>query len=192
MVLYIVGETPKTHKIIHLILIVNCNPLIFTEIAFPNIVSNLISNLCSSIHILYAAFFIFYTHKMIHNQILNTIYLFSKLSVVFALYIITIISYQHETNKSITASLQWLSIAIIVIPIFNYLWNSFFVSYRLLHHRNVLFVLLTFYYFLLIFFSGYIVAYGWEKIVRYVLILIYGANLAVLLDTYQSKTHEHK
>jgi hypothetical protein len=187
MVLYIVGETPKTPQILHFLLIINCNPLIFTEIAFPNIVSNIISNLCSSIYILYAAIFIFYTHKVIHNNILNKIYLFSKLLLVFTLYIVTIVSYQHETKKSITSTLQWVCIIVIMIPICNYWWHAIFVSYRLVHHRNILFIILTVYYFLLYFFSGYIVSFGWEKIVSYVLILTYGANLAILIDVYHLK-----
>lgn len=70
--------------------------------------------------------------------------------------------------------------ALVLFPLAQYLWRLFFFKINTILHRNVLFIALTVYYVLFLFFSGYIVSYGWKKISFYLIVQTYGIELCYL------------
>ena len=85
-------------------------------------------------------------------------------------------------NQTFILLLQYTLILLTLIPLAKYLWKIYFFSYKRVLHRDILLIVLTVYYFIVLFFSGYIVDYGWKKIVYYLIIQIYGVNLCYLTN----------
>jgi hypothetical protein len=76
--------------------------------------------------------------------------------------------------------IQYFLIVSIMVPIVQYLWRMYFFRSKVVLHRNMLFIVLTIYYFAILFFSGYIVDYGWKKISFYLIVQTYGTALCFL------------
>ncbi len=108
--------------------------------------------------------------------------LIGKISIAIVLYIITVISSQHVVNKFSILFIQIIFFIAALTPVFIYLWDTFFIFYKTQLHRNVIFISLTGLYFLFSFCSGYVMDYGWKKIIYYVIIQAYGVNLAYLTN----------
>jgi hypothetical protein len=83
-------------------------------------------------------------------------------------------------NQTLVEWVQYLLIVAIMIPILKYLWRMYFLRSMVVLHRNMLFVVLTIYYFAILFFSGYLVDYGWKKISFYLIVQVYGVSLCFL------------
>jgi hypothetical protein len=83
-------------------------------------------------------------------------------------------------NQTLVEWIQYLLIVGIMVPIVQYLWRMYFIRSKVVLHRNMLFVVLTIYYFAILFFSGYIVDYGWKKISFYLIVQTYGVALCYL------------
>jgi hypothetical protein len=181
-ILYVRAETQSCPKIFHIIILITSNPLIFTEIAFPNNASNIISTMCSSMYIWFVGAYLFYTHKMVQDSKFSQIILILKMVGIVALYISSIVSMLHLMNQTFILLLQYTLILLTLIPLAKYLWKIYFFSYKRVLHRDILLIVLTVYYFIVLFFSGYIVDYGWKKIVYYLIIQIYGVNLCYLTN----------
>lgn len=77
--------------------------------------------------------------------------------------------------------------ALVLFSLAQYLWRLFFFKINTILHRNVLFIALTVYYVLFLFFSGYIVSYGWKKISFYLIVQTYGIELCYLTTSYEKQ-----
>ena len=141
----------------------------------------IISLICNSMYIFYLALFLDFTHRPLHNQRLDLFVRTLKLILTIALYLVDIVrqTYQGYQSTSIEIA-QYLLFCIVAIPIFQYLWRIYFFKSRTILHRNLLFISLTVYYGLLLFFTGYLVSYGWKKISMYLIIQFYGIKLCYL------------
>ncbi len=164
----------------HAIILITTNPLIFSEIAFPNIISNVISTMCSSMYILFLPIFLLNTHQPIQNIRLDLFVRILKILGSLCLFISNILYSLHVINETIIEFIQYFIIILMIIPIFKYLWNIYFMKSQLLLHRNLLFIILAVYYFVLLFFSGYLVDFGWKKIVFFIIVQAYGVSLCYL------------
>jgi hypothetical protein len=131
-------------------------------------------------YIFYIPIFLYYTHHRLSNPSIDLVVRILKLLASIGLYIASIIRSLHLINQTFVETLQYLLIVAIMIPIVKYLWRMYFVRSKIVLHRNMLFVVLTIYYFCLLFFSGYIVDYGWKKISFYLIVQSYGVALCYL------------
>jgi hypothetical protein len=179
------AETTGCPAVFQLVLLFTANPLIFTEIAFPNTASNVVSNMCSSSYIFYIAVFLHYTHKRLKNTKVDIAVRAAKLLATIALYAASILRQLHLVNQTLIELAQYVLIIVVLVPMVQYLWKVYFFRSKTILHRDVLFILLALYYFLLLFFSGYIVDYGWKKISFYLIILAYGLNLCYLTTPHK-------
>lgn len=150
------------------------NPLIFIEIAFPNSVSNCISNICSSAYISYIAVFLLYTRPRLKHRKADFILNFTKMVIFSAILVTNVMRQLHLMNQNTIEAIQTILMVLIMIPLVHHIWKMFFVRSRMIPHRNMLFVSLTIYYLTFLFLSGYIVNYGWKKISFYLIIQTYG------------------
>jgi hypothetical protein len=164
----------------HVIILITTNPLIFSEIAFPNIISNVISTMCSSMYILFFPIFLLNTHQPLQNMKLDLFVRVLKILASLCLFIANILYSLHIINETIIYVVQYLIIIAMIIPIFKYLWRIYFMKSQLLLHRNLLFIILALYYFVLLFFSGYLIDFGWKKIVFFLIVQSYGVSLCYL------------
>jgi len=175
------AETKASPLIFHFILVATSNPLIFTEIAFPNNASNIISLMCNSMYIFYMALFLDFTHRQLRNYKIDIFIRVLKLILTIALYFMNILRQTYYGNKStLLEIIHYTIFCIVAIPIFEYLWRIYFIKSRTILHRNLMFISLTIYYGLLLFFSSYLVQYGWRKISMYLIIQFYGIKLCYL------------
>lgn len=179
-ILYVRAETLGCPLLFQAILFFTANPLIFTEIAFPNTASNIVSSMCSNTYIFYIPIFLFYTHRRLANENADLAVKAIKLLASLGLYVASIVRSLHLMNQTLVEWIQYLLIVGIMIPIVQYLWRMYFVRSKVVLHRNMVFVVLTIYYFTLLFFSGYIVDYGWKKISIYLIVQTYGVSLCYL------------
>lgn len=108
-------------------------------------------------YIFYIPLFLFYTHRPNPNYKLDLAVKILKMLCSLGLYIASVVRSLHLMNQTFVETLQYLLIVVIIIPIIQYLWRIYFVRSKVVLHRNMLFVVLTIYYFSLLFFSGYIV-----------------------------------
>lgn len=179
-ILYVRAETASCPKFFQAIIFFTANPLIFTEIAFPNTASNILSSMCSSMYIFYIPLFLFYTHRAHPNFKADLATRALKLLCSLGLYVASVVRSLHLMNQTFVETVQYLLIVVVLVPIVQYLWRIYFVRSKVVLHRNMLFVVLTIYYFSLLFFSGYIVEYGWKKISFYLIVQAYGISLCYL------------
>lgn len=179
-ILYVRAETQGCPLLFQAILFFTANPLIFTEIAFPNTFSNIISSMCSNTYIFYIPIFLYYTHRRLTNPRTDLAVRVGKLLMSLGLYVACVVRSLHLMNQTVVEWVQYLLIVAVMVPILQYLWRMYFVRSKVVLHRNMLFVVLTIYYFALLFFSGYIVDYGWKKISFYLIVQTYGVALCYL------------
>jgi hypothetical protein len=178
--LYVRGETSKSPVIFHVILLLVANPLIFIEIAFPNSVSNTISNLCSSAYITYLAVFLFYTRRRLKNRNADMILTTAKALTFTTLFVVNVMRQMHLVNQAKIEVLQAILMILVLLPLAQHLWKLFFVRSKTIVHRSMLFISLTCYYLTFLFLTGYLVPYGWKKIIFYLIIQTYGVELCYL------------
>ena len=178
--LWVWAETSSAPLGFHLILVCTANPLIFTEIAFPNYVINLISSMLSSTYMAYIPLFLYYTHRTLSNPRLDLLVKTSKILVSICLYVTSVILTLHSANLAVVEVIQGLLIVLVLVPIADYLWKLYFVRRNTVLHRNVIFVMLALTYFLFLFLSGYIVQQGWRDLTFYLVVQTYGVNLCYL------------
>lgn len=178
--LYVRAETASCPKFFQAIIFFTANPLIFTEIAFPNTASNIVSSMCSSAYIFYIPLFLLYTHRTNPSRRLDLALKALKLLCSVGLYVASVVRSLHLVNQTFVETVQYLLIVVVLVPIVQYLWRIYFVRSKVVLHRNMLLVVLTIYYFSLLFFSGYIVEYGWKKISFYLIVQAYGISLCYL------------
>jgi hypothetical protein len=103
-----------------------------------------------------------------------------KLLASLGLYVASVVRSLHLMNQTIVEWIQYFLIGSIMVPIVQYLWRMYFFKSKVVLHRSMLFIVLTIYYFAILFFSGYIVDYGWKKISFYLIVQTYGAALCFL------------
>lgn len=156
------------------------NPLIFIEIAFPNSISNCISNVCSSSYIIYIAVFLLYTRPRLKHHRVDLILTLVKMVIFSALLVTNVMRQMHLVNQNKIDAIQTILMVLVLIPLVHHIWKLFFVRSRTIPHRNMLFISLTIYYLTFLFLSGYIVNYGWKKISFYLIIQAYGVELCYL------------
>ncbi len=133
-------------------------------------------------YILYVGIFLYYTHRRLKNSNWDIIFRVLKISGIVCLYIVSIFRQLHLVNQIWVELIQYVLIILVLTPLINYLWRIYFFKSKTILHRNLIFILLALYYFLLLFFSGYIVDYGWKKIAYYLIILAYGVNMCYLTN----------
>ena len=121
-----------------------------------------------------------YTHRNLYDPRANLAVKLLKLLASLGLYAASVVRSLHLVNETFVDWLQYLLILGIMIPIIQYLWRMYFVRSNVVLHRNMLFVVVTIYYFAILFFSGYIVDYGWKKISFYLIVQTYGVSLCFL------------
>lgn len=163
-----------------MILLLVANPLIFIEIAFPNSVSNVISNICSSAYITYLAVFLFYTRRKLKNRNVDLILTGTKILVFTGLLVVNVMRQMHLVNQTKIEVLQIILMILVLLPLAQHLWKLFFVRSKTILHRSMLFISLTCYYLTFLFLTGYIVPYGWKKIIFYLIVQTYGVELCYL------------
>lgn len=173
-ILYVRGETSGSPTIFHAILLLVANPLIFIEIAFPNSVTNCISNICSSIYISYLGVFLYYTRRKLKNPKADFLITLAKVLVFSGLLVTNVIRQLHFGNQAKVDLIQTVLMILVLSPLVYHLWRLFFVKSKTILHRNMLFISLTIFYLLLLFLSGYMVNYGWKKISFYLIVQTYG------------------
>lgn len=108
-------------------------------------------------YVFYVPIFLFYTHRKLTNFKLDIIVKTVKFLISLGLYIATVARSMHLINQSLVEDIQYLLIAAVMVPIVKYFWRMYFVRSKVVLHRDMLFVVVTLYYFSLLFFSGYIV-----------------------------------
>lgn len=187
LILYVRAETLGCPRLLQAIIFFTANPLIFTEIAFPNTASNILSSMCSSMYIFYLPLFLLYTHRPLLNLRLDLALRALKLLCSLGLYVASVVRSLHLVNQAFVEGLQYLLIVAVLVPLAQYLWRMYFVRSKVVLHRNMLFVVLTLYYFCLLFFSGYVVEYGWKKISFYLIVQAYGISLCYLTTPKQQQ-----
>jgi hypothetical protein len=132
-------------------------------------------------YIFYLALFLDFTHRQLRNYKLDIFMRILKLILTIALYFVNIIRQTYHGGQStLIEIIQYLLFCLVAIPIFQYLWRIYFFKSKTILHRNLLFISLTVYYGLLLFFTGYLVSYGWKKISMYLIIQFYGIKLCYL------------
>jgi hypothetical protein len=136
--------------------------------------------MCSSMYILFLPIFLLNTHQPHQNLKLDIFIRVLKILGSLCLFIANILYSLHVINETIIEFVQYFIIILMIIPIFKYLWNIYFMKSQLLLHRNLLFIILALYYFVLLFFSGYLVDFGWKKIVFFLIVQAYGVSLCYL------------
>ena len=76
------------------------NPLIFIEIAFPAPVTNVISNVCSSMYIVYLSVFLYYCHRKLRDYRADIIFRTVKLVFFVGLWVASIMRQLHLVNQT--------------------------------------------------------------------------------------------
>lgn len=102
-----------------------------------------------------------------------------------ALYVAGIFRQMHLVNQIYIEFLLYSLIILLMVPLLKYIWNIYFFKEKTINHRSLLFIILTIYYLLFLFFSGYLVDYGWKKISFYLIIMAYGVSLCYLTRPYR-------
>jgi len=100
------------------------------------------------------------------------------------LYIAGILRQMHLVNQIYIEFLLYSLIIMLMVPLLKYIWDLYFFKEKTIQHRSLLFIILTIYYLLFLFFSGYLVDYGWKKISFYLIIMAYGISLCYLTRPY--------
>ena len=88
--LWVWADTSSAPLGFHLILLCTANPLIFTEIALPNYLINLINSMLSSTYMIYIPIFLYYTHRTLSSPRLDLLFKTSKIIVSILLYITSV------------------------------------------------------------------------------------------------------
>jgi len=136
--------------------------------------------MCSSMYILFFPIFLLNTHQSLQNINLDLFVRALKILGSVGLFIVNVLYSLHVVNETIIDFVQYIIIILMIVPIFKYLWSIYFMKSQLLLHRNLLFIILALYYFILLFFSGYLVDFGWKKIVFFLIVQSYGVSLCYL------------
>jgi len=157
----------------------------FIEIAFPNAVSNALSNIFGSTYTAYLAVFLYYTHRRLKNHTAEMFFRSAKALLFVGLWIASILRQLHLVNQTKIELIQYILMGLVLLPLVHYLWKLFVFKINSILHRNMLFISLTVYYVLFLFFSGYIVNYGWKKISFYLIVQTYGIELCYLTSNYE-------
>lgn len=131
-------------------------------------------------YIFYVGIFLYYTHRPLKNPKLDLADRITKLIGVVALYAASIVRQLHLVNQTAVELVQYLLIGAVLVPILKYLWRMYFFRSKTVLHRDALLIILAMYYFILLFFSGYVVEYGWKKISFYLIVQAFGVSLCYL------------
>jgi hypothetical protein len=179
-VIYVRSDTIKSPSIFHVVLVMVSNPLMFLELAFPNKVSNILSNLFNSSYIVYLGVFLYYLHRRLKNPKAELIFGVLKVLAFLALWTAFIMRQLHLVNQNKIEFVQYILMVVVCLPLLHHLWRLYFFRIKTILHRNVLFIALTIFYLLFLFLSGYIVNYGWKKISFFLIVQTYGIELCYL------------
>lgn len=99
-VLYVRSETPTSPSIFHLILILVSNPIMFIEIAFPNVVSNALSNIFGSTYTAYLGVFLYYTHRRLKHPKAELFFISAKVLIFIGLWVASVMRQLHLVNQT--------------------------------------------------------------------------------------------
>jgi len=125
-------------------------------------------------YIAYLGVFLYYCHRKLVNNRADLILKVGKALTFLCLWVASIMRQLHLVNQTKVEFIQYNLIVIVLIPLVHHLWKLYFLKSKTILHRNMLFISHTVYYLLVLFFSGYLVSYGWKKISFYFIVQVYG------------------
>ena len=135
-------------------------------------------------YIVYLSVFLYYCHRKLRDHRADIIFRTAKLVFFVGLWAASIMRQLHFVNQTKIEFFQYILMGIVLLPLFHHLWKLYFIRSKTILHRNMLFIALTVYFLLVLFFSGYLVNYGWKKISAYLIVQIYGCELCYLTSPY--------
>lgn len=115
-----------------------------------------------------------------HRLALEVVVFSFKMLLLLALYSIRMTSHSYNGRILILEIFSWVLAAAVMGPLVHHVWKMYFGDYRHLHHRDMVLTLLTGYYLAFLFFSNYLVDYGWVKLVRFLIMEVYAINLCFI------------
>lgn len=122
----------------------------------------------------------FYTHRKLKNRQAEVVLIAGKIVIFLGLLVINVMRQMHLVNQTRIEVIEIILVALVMLPLVKHLWKLFFIKSRTILHRSMLFISLTCYYLTFLFLTGYIVPYGWKKIIFYLIVQTYGVELCYL------------
>jgi hypothetical protein len=138
-------------------------------------------------YIAYLGVFLYYCHRKLKDHRVDLLLRIAKALVFLGLWVTSIMRQLHWVNQPKIEFFQSILIVLVLVPLVHHLWKLYFLKSKTILHRNMLFIYHTVYYLMLLFFSGYLVNYGWKKISFYFIVQIYGCELCYLTSPYVRK-----